>query len=262
MINDADFFLEAVFELGFEHGMSENRLVSGAKTPEGLPPSKTSRRQNGRFSPYPCRTRRIFPLEASNPACGVRLHGVVFSYSGGKCVSRRARNPIQRQPLKLRGVIDKGWMPLPDRPGYRGSGGPGLFLESMIGIDPNNRDGPDAGAWELKYHSGSAPITLFHLTPQPKGNMHRVVRFHGWDDGKGRISVRHTIWGRSTKGFRVVSDSNWIIVCHEENPSRPARIWRKSSVSASQSLRSGDGPSGVFAPETERFSLIPCSNLK
>ena len=24
MINDADFFLEAVFELGFEHGMSEN----------------------------------------------------------------------------------------------------------------------------------------------------------------------------------------------------------------------------------------------
>ena len=30
--------LEAVFELGFEHGMNENRSVSGAKAPEGLPP--------------------------------------------------------------------------------------------------------------------------------------------------------------------------------------------------------------------------------
>ena len=91
--------LEAVFELGFEHGMSENRSVSGAKTPEGPSPFKASRRRNGRFSPYPCRTRRIFPLKASKPACGAQLHGAVFSCSGGKSVSRRARNPVQRQPL-------------------------------------------------------------------------------------------------------------------------------------------------------------------
>ena len=62
---------------------------------------------------------------------------------------------------RLRGVIDRGWIKIPDYPGYRGSGGPGLLLEEMIGIDPNNRDGPDTGIWELKYHGGSAPITIF-----------------------------------------------------------------------------------------------------
>lgn len=74
---------------------------------------------------------------------------------------------------RLRGVLERGWIQIPDYPGYRGSGGPGLLLEEMIGVDPNNRDGPDTGIWELKYHGGSAPITLFHLTPLPKGNMHQ-----------------------------------------------------------------------------------------
>ncbi|MEG9884593.1 MAG: MvaI/BcnI family restriction endonuclease [Hyphomicrobiales bacterium] len=122
---------------------------------------------------------------------------------------------------RLRSVIDKGWMVLPDDPGYRGSGGPGLLLEKMIGVDPNNRDGPDTGIWELKYHGGTAPITLFHLTPQPKGNMQRVVRGYGWDDGKGRISFRHTIWGQSPRGFRVVNDSGRIIVRNEGADSDP-----------------------------------------
>ncbi|MDP6190726.1 MAG: MvaI/BcnI family restriction endonuclease, partial [Gammaproteobacteria bacterium] len=113
---------------------------------------------------------------------------------------------------RLRGIMDRGWIQIPDCPGYQGSGGPGLLLEELIGIDPNNRDGPDTGIWELKYHGGSAPITLFHLTPKPKGNMHQVVRGYGWPDSQGRTSFRHTIWGTSPRGFRVVNDVNRVTV--------------------------------------------------
>jgi len=28
------------------------------------------------------------------------------------------------------------------------------MLEELIGINRNNRDGPDTGVWELKYHKG------------------------------------------------------------------------------------------------------------
>jgi hypothetical protein len=113
---------------------------------------------------------------------------------------------------RLRGVIGKGWMTIPDHPGYRGTGGPGLMLEELIGIDVNNRDGPDTGVWELKYHGGSSPLTLFHLTPQPQGNMHHMVRGYGWPDAQGRTSFRHTIWGRSPRGFEIVDDANRLIV--------------------------------------------------
>lgn len=87
---------------------------------------------------------------------------------------------------RLRGVIARGWIPIPDYPGYSGTGGPGLMLEELCGIDVNNRDGPDTGVWELKFHGGAAPLTLFHLTPQPPGNMHHVVRGYGWPDAQGR----------------------------------------------------------------------------
>jgi hypothetical protein len=113
---------------------------------------------------------------------------------------------------KLREVIGKGWITIPDDAGYGGTGGPGLLLEDLIGIDRNNRDGPDSGVWELKYHSGTAPLTLFHLSPQPQGIMHQVVRAYGWPDPKGRTSFRHTIWGKSPKGFEIVNDVNRIIV--------------------------------------------------
>lgn len=113
---------------------------------------------------------------------------------------------------RLRGVTERGWIQIPDHPGFRGSGGPGLMLEELIGVDPNNRDGPDTGIWELKYHGGTAPLTLFHLTPQPKGIMHHVVRGYGWPDAKGRTSFRHTIWGQSPRGFKVVNDISRIIV--------------------------------------------------
>jgi len=116
---------------------------------------------------------------------------------------------------KLQKVLGQGWIKIPDYHGYRGSGAPGIILQELVGIEANNRDGPDSGVWELKYHGGSAPLTLFHLTPSPSGIMHQIVRAYGWQDKKGRISFRHTIWGSSQKGFKVVSDANRITIRHE-----------------------------------------------
>ena len=113
---------------------------------------------------------------------------------------------------KLREVIGKGWITIPDNGGYGGTGGPGILLQDLIGIDRSNRDGPDSGVWELKYHSGTSPLTLFHLSPQPRGIMHQIVRGYGWPDSKGCTSFRHTIWGKSQRGFIIVNDVNCIIV--------------------------------------------------
>jgi hypothetical protein len=134
---------------------------------------------------------------------------------------------------KLRGVIDQGWISIPDQPGFQGTGGPGLLLEELCGVSGKNRDGPDTGVWELKYHGGSAPLTLFHLTPEPKGNMHQVVRGYGWPDAQGRTSFRHTIWGRSPRGFQVVNDVNRIVVLNTAGNLHPDIIppfWTHDSL--------------------------------
>ena len=70
---------------------------------------------------------------------------------------------------RLRGVIARGWVPIPNYPGYRGSGGPGRILEECIGVEPNNRDGPDTGIWELKYHGGSGPLLLCFIKRRFQG---------------------------------------------------------------------------------------------
>ena len=113
---------------------------------------------------------------------------------------------------RLQAVLSRGWIHIPDSPGYGGTGSPGLILEELVGIGANNKDGPDTGIWELKYHGGASPLTLFHLTPQPPGNLHHIVRGYGWPDSKGRTSFRHTIWGESPRGFKVYNDANRIIV--------------------------------------------------
>lgn len=38
---------------------------------------------------------------------------------------------------KLRGVIQRGWIDIPDHHGYRGTGSPGLILEELIGVNTN-----------------------------------------------------------------------------------------------------------------------------
>ena len=64
---------------------------------------------------------------------------------------------------RLRGVLRRGWIPMPDYSGYRGTGAPGKILEELLGIDGGNFDTPDAGRWEIKFHSRNALLTLFHL---------------------------------------------------------------------------------------------------
>ena len=97
-------------------------------------------------------------------------------------------------------------------PADQGTGTPGLFLEKLLGLQVSNLDTPDAGKWEIKYHSGSTLLTLFHLEAQPRGHMHQMVREFGWLDNDGRTSFRHTIHGQSKRGFYVTNESGRITV--------------------------------------------------
>ena len=116
---------------------------------------------------------------------------------------------------RLRGVLKRGWLQLPDYPGYGGTGAPGKILEELLGIDGGNFDTPDAGRWEIKFHSRNALLTLFHLEGEPKGHMHHMVREFGWLDAKGRMSFRHTIHqGHSSLGFYTANESGRITVRH------------------------------------------------
>ena len=117
---------------------------------------------------------------------------------------------------RLRGILQRGWVPIPDYPGYGGTGAPGKMLEELLGIDGGNSDTPDAGRWEIKFHSGSAPMTLFHLEGQPSEHLHMMVRTFGWKDKHGRTSFRHTIWGRTNLGLHVANESNRITVRHRD----------------------------------------------
>lgn len=117
---------------------------------------------------------------------------------------------------RLRALLRSGWIDIPGEPGYGGTGGPGRLLEERLGVYGANLDIPDAGRWEIKYCSGSAPLTLFHKEARPRGHMHHLVREFGWPDKQGRTSFRHTIWGRSKRGFRVINESNRITVRHDD----------------------------------------------
>lgn len=121
---------------------------------------------------------------------------------------------------KLSDLLKRGWIPLPDYHGYRGTGGPGLMLNELLGWSNNKEDTPDSGKWEVKFHSGTAPLTLFHKTPSPKGVMGPLVRNFGWLDNNGRTSFRHTIWGiNPARGFYVENDGQRLIVRKHGNTS-------------------------------------------
>ena len=95
---------------------------------------------------------------------------------------------------------------------YSGTGGPGLYLEDLLGLTSAGRDIPDALEWELKYYTAETNlITLFHKEPQPEGIMRYMVSKYGWKDAQGRLSFRHTIQGQSEK-FRVDSDAGQVVV--------------------------------------------------
>ncbi len=116
---------------------------------------------------------------------------------------------------RLRGVLRRGWIQLPDYPGYRGSGAPGKVLEELLGVDGGNSDTPDAGRWEIKYHSRNSLLTLFHKEAQPRNHMHHMVREFGIKDKQGRMSFRHTMHkGHSNRDLYIANESGRITVRH------------------------------------------------
>lgn len=108
---------------------------------------------------------------------------------------------------------------IPDRKGYRGTGAPGKILEDELHIQTNNQDLPDAGRWEIKYTSDNSYLTLFHKDPSPRepSVMGELVRACGWDSG-GRTSFRHTVWGKSARGFEVRVESARVSVHNIGHP--------------------------------------------
>ena len=95
---------------------------------------------------------------------------------------------------------------------YNGTGGPGIFLEDLLGLNSQNKDIPDSLGYELKYYTEKTNlITLFHKEPSPIGVVSYMVQKYGWLDQHGRKSFRHTISGRSDR-FKIESDANQIIV--------------------------------------------------
>ena len=113
---------------------------------------------------------------------------------------------------KIVEILKAGTWEFPNDGKYNGSGGPGRLLEDLLGIKVNNADSPDLADWEIKFHGGTSLLTLFHKDPEPRGIIRTMVHNHGWDDGKGRISFRHTIGGESPRGFYIVNEEDRIVI--------------------------------------------------
>ncbi len=113
---------------------------------------------------------------------------------------------------KITEILKTGTWEFPQNGKYNGSGGPGRLLEDLLGIEVNNADSPDLADWEIKFHGGASLLTLFHKDPEPQGIIRLMVHEYGWDDGKGRISFRHTIKSETERGFYVVNENDRIII--------------------------------------------------
>jgi len=109
-------------------------------------------------------------------------------------------------------ILKHGDYIIPAQKRYNGNGGPGEYLQYLLNVEANNRDTPDFKDWEIKFHGGTAPITLFHKDPEPRGIIRQMVHVHGWPDEKKRISFRHTIFGETNRGFYVVNEEDRIVV--------------------------------------------------
>jgi hypothetical protein len=112
--------------------------------------------------------------------------------------------PLVKEIIRM-GVVD-----IPTQ--FNGAGAPGNTLEYLLNVERNNFDSPDLSDWEIKFHGGGALLTLFHKDPQPKGIMDKMVNEFGWENDKGQISFRHTISGKSERGFVVYNADNRISV--------------------------------------------------
>ena len=97
-----------------------------------------------------------------------------------------------------------------------GTGSAGNYLEEILGLQGGNRDGPDAGLWELKFSSGKGLLTLFHKSPRPDGCIYDILRKFGYIGSNGRLNFRHTIRGESSRGFKIVHEAGAIWVTHPD----------------------------------------------
>ena len=135
--------------------------------------------------------------------------------------------PKSRKELfeRIRGLIAHGWYDLPQHSSYGGTGGPGRFLEDLLGLTAGAMDIPDAIGWELKWYTDKTNLlTLFHKEADgPPAIMRYMVRKHGWMDSQKRLSFRHTIKGRSDR-FRV-EDSGGQIVVRPLKGNGPVPYW-------------------------------------
>jgi MvaI/BcnI restriction endonuclease family len=113
---------------------------------------------------------------------------------------------------RLREIIAKGWMEMPDSPRSNGTGAPGNFLEDLIGLKAGNQDIADIAGWEVKFHNPKTSlITLFHKDPQPDTVLRIMTKRYGILDKERRLSFRHTIRGKSAL-FRVFDDAGNVVV--------------------------------------------------
>ena len=123
--------------------------------------------------------------------------------------------PINKKDLyiRLREILALGWQEMPKGVArYNGTGGPGNYLEDLIGLKAGNQDIADVLGWEVKYYTPKTNyITLFHKEAEPAGVMRYMVNRFGWKDDQGRKSFRHTIAGRSDR-FYVSDDAGNVIV--------------------------------------------------
>jgi hypothetical protein len=115
----------------------------------------------------------------------------------------------------VKSILDMGWITVP--PQFNGHGAPGNTLESLLDVDENNNDSPDLLDWEVKFHGGNSLITLFHKTPLPRGIMNKVVNEFGWPNEKDQLSFRHTLRGKSERGFYVHNEDDRITIKNTVN---------------------------------------------
>ena len=131
---------------------------------------------------------------------------------------------------RLREILNGGWSEMPwDVARYNGTGGPGNYLEDLLGLTAGNQDIADCIGWEVKYFTPKTHlITLFHKEPEPSGIMRYMVSKHGWKDAQGRLSFRHTVLGESDR-FTVVDDAGTVIVRPLEG-SGPVLSWTHDTL--------------------------------
>jgi len=133
--------------------------------------------------------------------------------------------------VRIKDILEAGWIEIPELKGYGGTGGPGRILEELLDAKGGNQDGPDTGKWEIKFHSGKSLLTLFHLEGKPKGYLYPIIDQFGWPDKEGRKSFRHTIRGTTTdRGFFVENQNQKIIIRNQINTQIDWAQWQHDSL--------------------------------